>query len=48
MMFTLMVSGPPGFDIRTFECIACDCVEKAATRTKMMGWIGSRGLRPPR
>jgi hypothetical protein len=28
MMFADSVSGPPGFDIRTFECIACDYVEK--------------------
>ena len=48
MMFTGLTSGPPGFDIRTFECIACDYVEKVATGTTMMGWINSRGLRPPR
>ena len=47
MMFTAMISGPPGFDIRTFECIACDDIEKVATGTNMMGWINSRGLRPP-
>jgi len=48
MMFTAMISGRPGFDIRTFECIACEYVEKVATGTSMMGWINSRELRPPR
>jgi hypothetical protein len=48
MMFTGMESGPPGFDIRTFACIACDYVEKVATGTKIMGWINSNGLRPPK
>jgi hypothetical protein len=48
MMFTSMVSAPPGFDIRTFECIASDYVETVAIGTKMMGWINSRGLRPLR
>jgi hypothetical protein len=47
-MFTGMEWGPPGFDIRTFECMACDYVEKVTTGTKMMGWINSKGLRPPR
>jgi tRNA(Ile2) C34 agmatinyltransferase TiaS len=32
--------------VRTFECIAC--VEEIATRTRMMRWINSSGLRPPR
>jgi hypothetical protein len=48
MIFTGMVSGPPGFDIRTFECIACDFVETVATGKTMMAWINSEGLRPPR
>ena len=48
MMLTGIVSGPPGFDIRTFECIACDFVETVATGKKMMAWINSGGLRPPR
>lgn len=47
MMFTGMVSGPPNFDIRMFECLACDHVEKVATGANMMGWINSRALLPP-
>jgi hypothetical protein len=48
MIFTGMISGPAGFDIRTFECIACDFVERVATGKNMMAWINSGGLRPPR
>jgi hypothetical protein len=48
MMFTGITSGPPGFDIRTFECTACNFVETVAIGTKVMAWINSRGLRPPR
>jgi hypothetical protein len=42
MMFTGMVAGPPGFDIRTFECVACDFVETVATGVKMIAWIGPK------
>jgi hypothetical protein len=31
MIFTSMVSGRPDFDIRTFECNACDYAEKIET-----------------
>ncbi len=48
MLFTGMVLGPPGFDIRSFECIACKYAEKILIGTNMMGWINSSGLRPPR
>jgi hypothetical protein len=48
MLFTGMVVGPPGFDIRSFECIACNYAEKVLVWTNMMGWINSSGLRPPR
>jgi hypothetical protein len=48
MTFTGMASGPPGFDIRTFECRACNHVEKIAIGATTLGWINSRGLRPPR
>jgi hypothetical protein len=47
MMFFVLISGPPGFDIRTFKCIACDHIEKVVVRTNMMNWINSSGLRPP-
>jgi hypothetical protein len=47
MMFTGLESGAPGFDIRTFECMACDFIEKVIAGTEMMGWINSSGLRPP-
>jgi hypothetical protein len=47
MMFTRVVTGPLGFDVRTFECIACDFLETVVTGPKMMGWMNSRGLRPP-
>ena len=47
MMFSVMISGPPGFDIRTFKCIACDHIEKVVVRTNMMNWINSSELRPP-
>jgi hypothetical protein len=46
-MFSGMASGPPGFDIRTLEGIACDHIEKVAVKTNMMSWINSSGLRPP-
>jgi hypothetical protein len=46
-MLTGIVSGPPGFDIRTFECIACDFVETLAADRDIMAWVNSRGLRPP-
>ena len=48
MLFTGMVVGPRGFDIRSFECIACNYAEKVLVWTNMMGWINSSGLRPPR
>jgi hypothetical protein len=48
MLFTGMVLGPPGFDIRSFECNACNYAEKVLVGTNMMGWINSSGLRPPR
>jgi hypothetical protein len=47
MIFNGMVLGPPGFDIRTFGCIVCDYAEKVVIGTNIMGWINSRGLRPP-
>jgi hypothetical protein len=47
MMLTGIVSGPPGFDIRTFECIACDFVETLAADRDIIAWVNSRGLRPP-
>jgi hypothetical protein len=28
MTFTGMVSGPNGFNMRTFECALCNCTEK--------------------
>jgi hypothetical protein len=48
MMFAGIISGPPGFDIRTFECIACSFVERVLSGTDVMGWMNSSGLRPPR
>jgi hypothetical protein len=48
MLFTGMVLGPPGFDLRSFECIACKYAENVLVGTNMMGWINSSGLRPPR
>jgi hypothetical protein len=48
MTFSILISGPPGFDIRTFKCTACDHIEKVVVvRTNMMKWINSTGLRPP-
>jgi hypothetical protein len=35
MMFTGMASGSVGFDIRTFECIACDYIEKVASSNRL-------------
>jgi hypothetical protein len=29
MMFTGLVSGPGGLDVRTFECSLCNCAERA-------------------
>jgi adenylate cyclase len=31
---TGMVSGPTGFDVRTFECSLCNCTEKVTVETK--------------
>jgi hypothetical protein len=47
MIFRGMVLGPPGFDLRTFECFACDYAETVVIGTNMMGWINSSGLRAP-
>jgi hypothetical protein len=47
MLFTGMVLGPPGFDLRTFECLACSYAETVLVGTNMMGWINSSELRPP-
>jgi hypothetical protein len=47
MLFTEMVSGTPDSDIRTFECIAADCIEKLPIKIDVMSWINSSGLRPP-
>jgi hypothetical protein len=47
MMFTGIASGPPGFDVRTFECVMCNYAEEVAVKTKIMGWINSSELRPP-
>jgi hypothetical protein len=43
MMFTGIVSGPEGVDIRTFECVSCDHLEKVAIKTDAMGWITFSG-----
>ena len=43
MMFTGIVSGPEGGDIRTFECVSCDHLEKVAIKTDAMGWITFSG-----
>jgi hypothetical protein len=43
MMFTGIVSGPAGVDIRTFECVSCDHLEKIAIKTDAMGWITFSG-----
>jgi hypothetical protein len=34
MMFTGLVSGPNGLDVRTYECSLCNCTEKATVETK--------------
>jgi hypothetical protein len=33
-MFTGMVSGPDGLDVRTFECSLCNCTEKVIVEIK--------------
>lgn len=43
MMFTGIVSGPEGVDIRTFECVSCDHLEKVAIKTDPTGWITFSG-----
>jgi hypothetical protein len=34
MMFTGMVSGPDGLEVRTFECSLCNFTEKVTVETK--------------
>jgi len=34
MVFTGLVSGPDGLDVRTFECSLCNCTEKVTVETK--------------
>jgi hypothetical protein len=47
MLFTDVVLGTPDSDMRTFECIAADEIEKLPVKTNVMSWINSSGLRPP-
>jgi hypothetical protein len=43
MIFTGIISGPVGVDVRTFECVSCNYLEKVAIETDQMGWIRFSG-----
>ncbi len=47
MMFTGIVSGATGVDIRTFECVSCDYLEKVVVEIDLTGWINFSVSRPP-
>jgi hypothetical protein len=34
MMFTGLLSGPDGLEVRAFECSLCNCSEKVTVETK--------------
>ena len=36
-----------GFELRTFEGVNCDHVDKVLIETKSMNWASSSGLRAP-
>jgi hypothetical protein len=31
MMFAFIMPGPPGYDVRNFECVKCDHIETRMT-----------------
>jgi hypothetical protein len=46
MVLTRIKSSRIGFELRTFQGVNCDHVDKVVTETKSMKWISS-GLRAP-
>jgi hypothetical protein len=51
MLLSKLEAGPPGFDIRTFECQKCGCVRTTVVshdrmNSDMRAWLAS-ALRPP-
>jgi hypothetical protein len=43
-MFTGLVSGPDGLEVRAFECSLCNCSENVTVEKKMSGFRGVGGL----
>jgi hypothetical protein len=51
MMFSFIMPGPSGYDVRTFECVKCDHIETRMSCSDPMkagsaGWANS-DLNPP-
>jgi hypothetical protein len=46
MVLTRIKSSRMGFELRSFQGVNCDHVDKVVTETKSMKWISS-GLRAP-
>jgi hypothetical protein len=52
MMFSFIMPGPSGYDVRTFECVKCDHIETRMSCSDPMkagsaGWANS-DLNPPK
>jgi hypothetical protein len=47
MILTRIRPARVGFELRTFEGVNCDHVDKVLAETESMNWASSSGLRAP-
>ena len=47
MILTRIKPARVGFELRTFEGVNCDHVDKVVSETSSMNWASSAGLRAP-
>ena len=47
MILTRIKPARVGFELRTFEGVNCDHVDKVVSETRSMNWASSAGLRAP-